>query len=698
MIPNRPILTIDFETRSFADLKKVGAWAYSEHPTTDVICLGWGFDFNPRQVWWPAHACPGYPKPAVKMKLSRLAGFKQMPAEIKDAIENGAVVEAHNAAFEYSIWKNVMVARYGWIDIPDEDWRDTMAVACYYAMPAGLDKLARVLKLPGKPTDAGKLITKYSKLHLKTAKQVIPADDMDRWVNYVDSDVAEEQALSDMLGDLPARELPVFQLNQKINRRGLYLDIDGIEAATRLSEKKADQLGNEFRSITGGIGPGQHAKALGWFQANGLPDLQNLQKDTIKDLLAPENNMRQGPLRRALQLRLDINKASAKKLYKMAMQRGADGRARFQTRYHGAATGRETASGFQVLNMSRGFERVDPELLVADIMTEDMDYLDMVYGNSMDAIGKATRHWIKAEEGNKITAGDYSSIEAVGLACGAGEAWKVKAFKEKQPIYCLAACKVFKMDPQIAIDLGDKGFKAKFDKQRQVGKICELAFGYQGALGAWLGFDKSGTHSDEDIIGYCKAWRADHPATVSHWRGMENAAIEAVAHPGRQYGHNLTCFEVVDDGDGLKWLTMILANGKRLWYFDPQLRSQMPRWHDVNNDPDCAAGTCECKAKPVVTYMAWKFGAWRRVSSYGGKWTENETQANSREILMPAALELDRVGYQLCLTVYDEIVSEDPEDFGSVKEFEDIMIAARPEFTKSWPISCEGWEGPRYKK
>lgn len=694
----RPILTIDFETRSKADLKKVGAWAYSEHPSTDVIVLGWGFDHNPRQVWWPAHACPGFRAPNVKMRLSQLAGWKTMPEELFYAISRGCIVEAHNISFEYSIWKNVMVARYGWIDIPDEAWRDTMAVACYYALPAGLDKLARVLKLPGKPADAGKLITKYSKLHLKTAKPVIPPDDFERWINYVDSDVAEEQAVSDMLGDLPAREMPVFQLSQKINRRGLFLDLEGIEAATALSEAKASLLGDEFRGITGGIGPAQHAKALAWFRANGLPDLENLQKDTIKELLAPESNMRSGPLRRALELRLAINKASAKKLYKMALQRGSDGRARFQTRYHGAGTGRETASGFQVLNMSRGYEKVDPDDLVSDILTGDLDYLDMVYGNAMDAIGKATRHWIMAEPGNVIRSGDYASIEAIGLACLAGEEWKVQAFREKQPIYCVAACKVFGMDPQLAIDLGDKGFKEKFGDKRQTGKICELAFGYQGALGAWLGFDSSGAHSDDDIVGYCKAWRQEHPQVVAFWRGLEYAAIKAVADPGRETGYRDIGFEVVDDGDGLRWLTMILPDGKRLWYWQPQLRSAMPKWHDPINDPDCADGTCDCKAKPQVTYMAWKFGAWRRVSTYGGKLTENAVQATCRQLLMPAALALDEAGYDLILTVYDEIVSEDRIGFGSVKEFEEIMVQSRPEFARDWPVSCEGWEGQRYRK
>jgi DNA polymerase len=704
---DRPILTPDFETGSEADLQKVGAWCYSEHPSTHVIILGWGYKHNPRQKWWPyPHPrCAEYPRPVCDM--IKWDGIHSMPRELYQAIRDGAEFEAHNCGFEYSMWANVMVARHGWCPIPDEAWRDTMATACYYALPAKLDNLAKVLGLPGKPPEAARLISKYSKLHLKTAKWEIPVHDMDHWGDYVDDDVAQEQKVSDLLGDLPDRELPVFQLNQKINRRGLFLDMAGIEAATALSEQKAALLSEEFRDITGGIGPAQHAKALGWFKANGLPDLENLQKETIKDLLAPENNMKSGPARRALELRLAINKASVKKLNAMAAQCDPDGRARFQTRYHGAGTGRETASGFQVLNMSRGFEYkapsdkepnpFGPDDLVGDILHGDLDYLDMVYGNAMDAIGKATRHWIMAQPGNVIRSGDFSSIEAVGLACLAGEDWKVEAFREKQPIYCVAACKVFGMDPQIAVDLGDKKFKEKYGDKRQTGKICELAFGYQGALGAWLGFDSSGTHSDEDIVGFCKGWRREHPETVAFWRGLETAAIEAVARPGKESGYSSIGFDVVDDGDGLRWLSMILPDGKRLWYWDPQLRMVMPKWHNPEADPDCADGTCDCKLKPQLTYMAWKFGKWRRVATYGGKLTENAVQATCRQLLMPAAMALDEAGYSLILTVYDEIVSEDPIGFGSVKEFEEIMLQ-RPRFARDWPIAADVWEGQRYRK
>jgi len=113
------MVTIDFETKSYADLKKVGAWAYSEDPTTDVICACWGIDDGPIQEWWPVS--PTLAKP---------------PSDLMCAMVQGHTIEAHNVAFERSIWENVLAPRYGW-DLPHHSkWRDLMAVACYLALPA----------------------------------------------------------------------------------------------------------------------------------------------------------------------------------------------------------------------------------------------------------------------------------------------------------------------------------------------------------------------------------------------------------------------------------------------------------------------------------------------------------------------------------------------------------------------------------
>ena len=370
---------------------------------------------------------------------------------------------------------------------------------------------------------------------------------------------------------------------------------------------------------------------MAWCAENGST-LENLQAEYLEELLNG-NELPQGIVRDALDIRLAINKASTKKLDAMARQRGKDGRARFQSRYHGAVTGRWTGGGFQPLNLHRGFKNVPPEQLVRDISYRSPEYLDVVYGDAMDAVAKASRHWIMAQEGSRIIAGDYASIEAVGLACLAGEQWKIDAFARGEPIYERSA--------EIIHQLPEGTVTAKTHPlERQDGKTCEIAFGYQGALGAWLKFDKSGRHSDEQILGYCRSWREAHPAIVSFWGALDAAAIAAVRSPGEAFSVRLLIeFEMQD-----KWLTMVLPNGKRIWYRDPQVRATMPQRHRPAVETACAAGTCNCRPRPQLTYMAWKNKQWKRVHTYGGKLAENATQATCREILVQAMKRVKAAG------------------------------------------------------
>ena len=661
-----PTVTIDFETRSEVGLTKAGAQVYSQHPSTEIICACWGIDDKPIQEWWPSKHSTA-----------------EMPADLHSVLDQRGLVEAHNVSFEYFIWKHVLAERLNWPMPRWDTWRDTMAVACYYAMPAELDRLARVLGFGGKDPEGARLITKYSKLYLKTAKRIIPPEDFAKFVKYCVHDVAMEQSVSDYLGDLPEHELENFLLNQKMNRRGLYLDAPGIACATEIVDERALELGGEFERLTG-FRHGQRDRVMEWFRGQGII-LENMQKDYLAGLME-EGDIPQGAARRALEIRSRINKASTKKLDKMAAQRGRDGCARYQTRYHGTFTGRPTGGGFQPLNLSRGFEHVPPEQLVKDIMYRDARWLDFIYGDAMDAVAKAARHWIMAKEGYRIMSGDFASVEAVGLACLAGEGWKVQAFRDGVKIYEHMGDKIHGLASGTVT-------KSTHPAERQDGKTGELAFGYQGALNAWLKFDNSGRHTDERIIEICKAWRAEHPAIVDFWHGLNRAAIEAVRHPGRTTGCNDIGFQVVD-----RWLTMILPDGKRPWYCDPQLRLKMPQWHQPETREDCREGTCRCEPRRQVSYMAWKNKQWRRVYTYGGKLAENATQAACRQLMQAAAQALERYQYPMILTVYDEAIAQVPLTHGTISEFEEIMVTSLPPFAERWPIRAEVWEGSRYRK
>ena len=182
-----------------------------------------------------------------------------------------------------------------------------------------------------------------------------------------------------------------------------------------------------------------------------------------------------------------------------------------------------------------------------------------------------------AEEGNELVVGDFTSIEAIVLAYLAGEEWKLEAFRNKEPIYEIMGAKIHGIPRAEAFD----DFKKRYPAERQDGKTAELAFGYQGNLGAWRKFDSTDRHTDEEVKAICRSWRESHPFIVDLLgRGLESLralrAVSAVAgmrvcsrmefKTGEHLGDVEVGFEVVGD-----WLTMVLPNGKKIWYYKPEI-------------------------------------------------------------------------------------------------------------------------------
>lgn len=692
-------VTLDFETRSEADLKRVGAWAYSEHPSTEIICVCWSTNRNrPKGVLWPG-----------KMMLA-LRGLAEDPE---------VVFEAHNAAFEYSIWENVLHKRCGWPRLEPRRWRDTMATACYYALPAALDKLCKVLGLPGKDPRGDKLIQTYCKLHNKTAKRDIPEGDQQAFLEYCAQDVEQEEAVGNLLGDLPEREEEYFLQTFEMNARGLYLDAPGILAAQHVVKSRQDELAAEFREIVG-FNPTQRDEVLRWLNERLDPPLETLQKDELAARL--KEGVKSRDAREAVRLRLEHAKTSTTKLDAMLRQRGSDGKARFQVRYHGAVTGRPTGSGFQPLNLVRSWEDVEPDRLVADIKLGSAPYLRAVYGDAMEAVSKALRHYITASPGCRIMAGDFSSVEAVVNACLSAEEWKVQLFRDGKDPYCAFASTVTGREV-LPKDHPNVTVQDKLDRQK-FGKPGELAGGYQGWIGAWRKFDKTGNFTDEQVSGNMGVWRGMHPRIVGGWRWEEHASLEVVARPDlgpaarfadqddlADYGGTVYRGAVAEDilaagGFGYEmvdnWLTMILSNGKRLWYWRPFIKWCWPPHHDPEEREDCAAGECDCRKRQQVLYWAMKNGKWGVQYSYGGKKTENRVQATCREMLEPCALSLVKYGYPVALTVYDELVCDVPKGHGSADEYLEIVAetVAGLDWARGWPITMGSpiLEGGRYRK
>ena len=320
----------DFETASAVDLKEVGAWRYSEDVTTEILCFSY-IIAGVIKTWIPGDDTTD---------LTELAA------------DPDVIFIAHNAGFEKAIWRNIMVALYGLPDIPNSRWRDTLAVCAMRSIPMDLDRAVLNLRLPQHKDKEGSAFTKkMSKPNRKGYYDRTPAS-IKRVVDYCEQDIRTEHALWERLGWLPPGEHNVWLLDQRINERGLLLDLPFVEKAQEVVDRYCPVLVEEFMEITGGLKPSQAAKFKAWINDQGVW-IDSLAKEVVAALLGEETDDDEdtddlvaelGDLPdnvvRALRIRSLVGSASIKKLHRMQVCVGTDGRARGLLQYHGAGPGR----------------------------------------------------------------------------------------------------------------------------------------------------------------------------------------------------------------------------------------------------------------------------------------------------------------------------------------------------------------------
>lgn len=359
------IVDLDFETCSSTELKTAGAWAYAECPSTEVLCVVFHMD------GW-AEPCRWLPGDDTR-QLTMLAG------------EPTNIFVAHNAGFEQAIWHHIMVPTFDFPPIPVERWEDTMAMAAWKSLPLKLEKAAGVLHLPlQKDMDGSRLTIGMSRINRKTQMYPErPPEKLTRIADYCAQDVAVESQLRHRLGllkDQSPHERGIWLLDQKINQRGVRIDLEFVRAAQQVVDRATVPLLAEFRDLTSGINPGQRDKVIAWANGQGV-ELENLQKGYLETLLGEsedtddagyeslagdgEADHLQMPgalpatVRRVLEIRQMLGSASIKKLARMRSCVGADGRARGLLQYHAAHPGRWCLTGDHEVLTPDGWVQLD---------------------------------------------------------------------------------------------------------------------------------------------------------------------------------------------------------------------------------------------------------------------------------------------------------------------------------------------------
>lgn len=714
-------LTIDLESRSPVDLRKTTSWVYAEHPDTQIMCFAFKEDDGEPYLYLPPDVEDLYPD---------YSGNYIHFDSVKPMLNSADIIEAHNLEFEISMWTHKMVP-LGFPDLREEPYfsklRCSASVAAHHALPRALGKVCQVLGTQNQKDDAGhKLMLKMCKPRKprKAEREADPdwesklwwhetPEDLVRQARYCAQDVNTEYEISEVLGELPPQELEIWRLDQKANWRGVKVDTDLAHKMIVIRDEHGADLEAEFRQITG-INVTQVTEFAQWLEVRIGRPVPSVDKAAIEEML---EFVSEGPdVERALQIRQEYAKTSLKKLDAAISNTNADGRMRSILMYHGASTGRWSGKGMQLQNLpSRGLIEDIEQCIEFIRMGVDAMTLGSLYPDLQLALSSCIRPLLVASPGRTLYAADFSAIEGRVLAWLAGDLHIVKAYIDNLDMYKIAATTVY----PVTYDEVTKD-------QRTVGKIPELAGGYQGGWRAYMTFAKtyglvppqeimeSLTEDDwwpwncirhpggaatlapgyqwrteenkltEEEAGYCKwfspivkSWRANRPGTVRFWYELEDCARQAVLNPGQVF----ECSRI-KMGVSKKFLQILLPSGRKLYYYDPRLR--------------------EFNGKMNITYMgadSTKGGAWLRQYTYGGKLAENVVQAVARDLMAEAMLRIKKadLGLDMLFTVHDEIVEEGPAGAITLEQYEGLM-AERPDWAADCPIGAEGWIGDYYRK
>lgn len=681
-------LWLDLETYSEVPIAH-GTHAYAADAS--VMLFAWALGDGPVSVW----DVTADPVPPDDLKHAKF-----------DAIW------AHNSQFDRTVLKYAMP---GLIPTDARQWRDTMVQALSHGLPGSLAQLCAILKIPSeqaKDREGKRLIQLFCKPRptnmkvRRATRETHPAE----WARFVEYATLDIEAMRAVQAKLPlwnykGSELDLWHLDQKINDRGVFIDMDLVNGAMATVDRAQDALAErttemtlgQLRSTTCGVGMLDYV-----METHGI-DMPNLQMSTVERMVdsadTPED------LRALLRVRLQASTTSVSKYKTLARATSKDHRLRGTLQFNGAArTGRWAGRSFQPQNLPR--PTLKQEQIDIGIDALKVGSADLIFDNVMQITSSCIRGVIVAPTGKKLVVSDLSNIEGRVQAWLAGEEWKLHAFRAFDhgigpDLYKLAYGKSFGVQPD-----------AVTKDQRQIGKVQELALGYEGGVGAFVTFAEvygidledlaikvlpiAPSWAIDDAEGFydwtveqkrptfglsreafvaCetvkRGWRQAHSEITQHWAELRLATISAIEQPGTTF----PCRRLKIRRDG-SWLRIGLPSGRAICYPSPQVMDN------------------------AITYMGvHQFSRkWSRLKTYGGKIFENVCQAVARDVMANNMPHIDSRGFDICLTVHDELITEAPDSPEYTHAGLASLMAAPPAWALDMPLAATGFETYRYKK
>lgn len=702
-------LFLDTETYSETPIKH-GTYKYAKN--CEVMLVQYALDDGDVMLW-------------------DLTEGEEMPTDLAAALGNPEVeIICHNTMFD----RNVL--RFGArIDIPVSRWTDTMVIAYLHSLPGALATVGDIFKIgeAGKDTEGNALVQLFCKprgknTKVKRATKYTHPEKWAQFVAYALQDVVAVRAVYKALPkwNLNAHEKALWVIDQRINDRGMLMDTELAEAAVKAVTSRQNEVKAEVFEVTREevASATQRDAMLDFIIAEYGINLPDLKKANVEQLLG-DPDIPTG-LKMLLQLRRQATTTSTAK-YK-ALLRGVndDSRLRGTKQFAGAMrTGRWGGRIFQPDNLPR--PTMDHELIDGGILLLKNDAAELVFSGAeiMELASSAIRGTIIAPEGKVLAVADLANIEGRAQAWLTGEEWKLQAFRDydtflldangnripgKKPgefkrkghdLYNLAYAKSFAIAPE----------NVNKD-QRQVGKVQELALGYAGGAGAFATFalgygidldelaDKAFGTLDPSLIqevdsfadwmlkkrgtlgmsrkafivcdSFKRLWREAHPSINAYWGELEDNVRAAVANPKTAF----YCGKVKIQRNGV-WLRIKLPSGRALCY--PGI--------EVNDKGD-------------ISYMGVNqfTKKWERIKSFGGKFFENICQAFARDVLAYNMPDIEADGFEIILTVHDEVVAEVEASRTDAHEDLARIMATPKDWCADMPLAAAGFSATRYRK
>ena len=659
---------IDLETYAVTDLRESGAARYGEDPTLEVLCMAAYAPASGRVLRWRQ----GLPYPAMIRPGDTLAGWNVQ-------------------GFDRLVWDAYLVPVCGFPPSDQFTWDDTMIRAAATNLPLKLALVGKALGLDDsdmKDSAGHSLMKTLCRPANETTTNNDPKrrhtpENLARLEDYCVQDTYAEAAVAARLPPLIPHVREEEALDRAINRRGLLVDSGLVSDLATVAAMHRQQLREGLSRVTGGaVETENKRKALAaWLQERGVPPPVGSKTGTDKAAVEAYLRDQYGPPEVAVVMGImhTLARTSLAKLEAIQRSICADGRMRGTLQFLAAQqTGRWGGRLVQWQNVPRGVLGGEEEYrqaiaaVRACVRSGSMRPLDVLYGGDesgagdviLDVLASLIRACVVPPPGKVLLDADYNAIEPRVVAWLAGCEKTLGMYRDGIDLYIADA----------AVALGIPRSQVKKYQRNQLGKPCRIGFAYglggrkfseyATAFGANLNTDEG--------VRIIKAMRTEYPAIPAFWKALDKAAIQAIENPGRRYhaGKHVS-FHFIEGN-----LTMRLPSGRDLWYRDATVELKPAPW-----DP----GTM----LKAVAYSYPAEGQWKRDTTWGGTFTEQATQAVSRDLLAHALMECERTDLPVVLHVHDQILAEVPA--GTSPDRLTEAMCQLPEWAAGLPVKADAF-------